>query len=617
MALVLKDRVLENSLSTGTGAFTLAGPQVGYQSFSVIGNGNTTYYTIQGKYSNGNLNGEWEVGVGTWSTGNILSRDIVLESSNNNNLVVFSVGDKDVFCDLPAEKVSPTDVLGTMAYQNANAVNITGGIVDVDAGTAALPTLGTTGDPNTGIFFPAADTVAVATNGAERMRITSTGNVTIGTTTVYSSVARLTVTGGGIFGDYISPTSATVPPTGLYAPSANVLGFATNTTNALTIDASQQVGIGVTPSYRFQVQSPGTGAVVSLARFGVTGNGGAGRGTGILIGAAGSASSVDVAQIIGYQNASSATANSAALAFQVADSSTTTLTERMRIDSAGNLGLGVTPSAWGTTDSIRALQLSGGAFYVYGANRTYQGQNVYLASGGIETYVATAAASTYRQFNGAHSWFNAPSGTANTGITFTQAMTLNASGNLGIGTASPSTVYARTLHIASPAATSAAGVVYTDTQSAKTYAVGINSGFFQWYDVTAATERMRLDTNGNLLVGTTSIAGVASNNKVITNGGVLTNSGNLSVATATPTTIFSITAANRGRYEVVAMVLGSGIPLGYTAIATVIWDGSGGRVVANNGTNLTITLSGSDVQVTQTAGSSQIIYWSFQRLALF
>jgi len=105
MALVLKDRVLESSTSTGTGSFTLTGAQTGYQSFSAIGNGNTTYYTIQGKNPDGTLTGEWEVGIGTWSTGNTLSRDTVLSNSLGTTAnIVFSAGAKDVFCDYPASK---------------------------------------------------------------------------------------------------------------------------------------------------------------------------------------------------------------------------------------------------------------------------------------------------------------------------------------------------------------------------------------------------------------------------------------------------------------------------------------------------------------------------------
>jgi len=105
MALVLKDRVLESSTSTGTGSFTLTGAQTGYQSFSAIGNGNTTYYTIQGKNPDGTLTGEWEVGIGTWSTGNTLSRDTVLSNSLGTTAkIAFSAGAKDVFCDYPASK---------------------------------------------------------------------------------------------------------------------------------------------------------------------------------------------------------------------------------------------------------------------------------------------------------------------------------------------------------------------------------------------------------------------------------------------------------------------------------------------------------------------------------
>lgn len=101
MALVLADRVKETTTSTGTGTVTLAGASTGYQSFSVIGDGNTTYYTI----FNGTT--EWEVGVGTYTaSGTTLSRDTVLSSSNAGALVSFSAGSKDVWCDYPADKVA-------------------------------------------------------------------------------------------------------------------------------------------------------------------------------------------------------------------------------------------------------------------------------------------------------------------------------------------------------------------------------------------------------------------------------------------------------------------------------------------------------------------------------
>jgi hypothetical protein len=97
MALVLADRVLETTTTTGSGTITLAGAKQGYQSFSLaIGNGNQTYYTIAGQT-------EWEVGVGTYSA-NTLTRDTVLSSSSSGGKVTFSAGTKDVFVTYPSEK---------------------------------------------------------------------------------------------------------------------------------------------------------------------------------------------------------------------------------------------------------------------------------------------------------------------------------------------------------------------------------------------------------------------------------------------------------------------------------------------------------------------------------
>jgi hypothetical protein len=108
MALVVKDRVRETTTTTGTGTYTLAGAVTGFQTFSVIGNANTTYYTA--------TNGiDWEVGVGTYtSSGTTLSRDVILESSNSGSAVDWGAGDKDVFVTYPAEVSVSTDNVVTL-----------------------------------------------------------------------------------------------------------------------------------------------------------------------------------------------------------------------------------------------------------------------------------------------------------------------------------------------------------------------------------------------------------------------------------------------------------------------------------------------------------------------
>jgi len=113
MAFVLADRVKETTTTAGTGTVTLLGASTGYQSFAVIGNANTTYYTISAQSGT-----EWEVGIGTYtSSGTTLSRDTVLASSNAGSLVSFSAGTKDVFVTQPAETtVVSSNNPGTSGY---------------------------------------------------------------------------------------------------------------------------------------------------------------------------------------------------------------------------------------------------------------------------------------------------------------------------------------------------------------------------------------------------------------------------------------------------------------------------------------------------------------------
>ena len=111
MALVLADRVKETTTTAGTGTVTLLGASTGFQSFAVVGDANTTFYTIASQTGN-----EWEVGVGTYATsGTTLARTTVLSNSSATqpSALNFSAGTKDVFVTYPAEYAVASTNVGT------------------------------------------------------------------------------------------------------------------------------------------------------------------------------------------------------------------------------------------------------------------------------------------------------------------------------------------------------------------------------------------------------------------------------------------------------------------------------------------------------------------------
>ena len=169
MALVLKDRVQETTTTTGTGTLTLDGAVTGFQSFSVIGNGNTTFYSIV-------FGASFEIGIGTYtSSGTLLSRDTILSSSNSNNAVNFGAGTKNVFVTYPASK--------SVNLDNSNNLDLTGvPIVSSSNGNITLTPNGSGAVVLDGLSYPTADgTVSqfLKTNGSGVLSFATQGIITV------------------------------------------------------------------------------------------------------------------------------------------------------------------------------------------------------------------------------------------------------------------------------------------------------------------------------------------------------------------------------------------------------------------------------------------------------
>jgi len=249
MALVLADRVKETTTTTGTGTITLAGAVTGFQSFSAVGDGNTTYYTIASQGS-----AEWEVGIGTYTaSGTTLSRDTVLASSAGApTKTTFSAGTKDVFVTYPAERSVYSDgtnivpdtaaVLGVVSG-GTGQVSLTANNVVLGNGTSAvqfvapgtsgnvLKSDGTTwtsaaagGDVPAGtvmLFYQAAAPTGwtqVTTQNDKALRVVSgTGGGTGGSVAFTTAFASKAVTGTvGTTGD--TTLDATQIPSHTHAP---------------------------------------------------------------------------------------------------------------------------------------------------------------------------------------------------------------------------------------------------------------------------------------------------------------------------------------------------------------------------------------------------------------
>jgi len=371
MALVVKDRVKEQTTTTGTGSVTLGGAVSGFQTFgSAVGDANTTYYAIVHQTAD-----EWEVGLGTYTAaGTLLSRDTILESTNSDAAVNFSAGTKDVFVTYPSDKAIYADGSGNVgigtsspdrlfevdeasgdAYIRLRASDTGGGADTIfenlcaDNGQNNYIYFGDLDDVNIGIirYSHASDFMSFTTNATERMRITSTGNVGIGTSSpggdlhiqgAVGNQVRLYLTDGDATG---TGNSLLISKSGTLSyvsdrQAGSSLFFGTADTERMRIDSSGRVGIGTSsPASRLTV-SDGSSGLTPFSDTDVfidsNGSNYLQFGSGISSSPAiyfGDSADGDAGGII-YSHATDAMSFRANAA------------ERMRIDSSGNVGIGTT-----------------------------------------------------------------------------------------------------------------------------------------------------------------------------------------------------------------------------------------------------------------------------------
>jgi len=393
--------------------------------------------------------------------------DVYLNGSHLSPADFTATNGSDVVLAVAASADDVCDIISYTPFEVANQTFT--GVISFADGSASAPSITNTGDINTGIFFPAADTIAFAEGGAEAARFDSSGRLLLGNTD----------------GSYASANADNIVMGNRSSSAESGITFGSTVASSLRFADAGAVQQGIIQ----YVHNDGTNT--------------------------------------DYMNFNTAAG------------------ERMRIDSAGNVGIGVVPESW--LSSYQALQIGDAGSVVGSTDDSFVaiGANAYLDSTDSRyEYINSDKASQYYQVDGTHVWRNAASGSADGAITWLESMRIHSTGQVSIGTSSAPTTQSMVLIQGDGGTDNSPFIEFQNSSTTNdenlggliamigTDSVGqvsfkressTSSGYFQVFTQPNGgnmTERLRINASGNLLFGDNLNTSAATNDVAgITIGG--------------------------------------------------------------------------------------------------